>query len=383
MPKWDSVGCGFFLHFVTFSRLVQDGQWPGTPASRLSSQWDACFNPRHRCDRSGTAPRNGAWIAPVQLPRFAATPKGSALGADHRGVKHKVFGLVAFCLLCVPSLAAADSGFLIRKQVSEVRLTLVATDRDDRPLPQLAPTDIVVLEDGQLVPRFELRSAADLPLRLGIVLDLSDSTRKSWNTARTALARMLGEVMRPDDEVLLFVFSNKIQLERTVAKPEQLTNVLQEPLTGGLTALYDTLFQACSRPMFAADRDPHRSALILFSDGEDDLSVHGLDATIARAQRSGVVIYTITAHHPQKTAPGDSVLRDLAASTGGRDFIVKDSLQMVRALSEIHEELRSSYLLYYPVPTEKGRDAYRRVHVFSTQSNGSRIRSRRGYYIAP
>jgi VWFA-related protein len=322
-------------------------------------------------------------MALVQLRRFAATPKGSALGADPGGVKHKVSAILVFCLLCVPRLTAADSGFLIRKQISEVRLTLVATDRDDRPLHHLSPTDIMVLEDGQPIPRFELRSAAELPLRVGIVLDLSDSTRKSWDTTRTSLARMLGEVMRSGDELVLFAFSNQIQLEHTVAKPEQLTNVLQEPATGGLTALYDTLFQACSRPIFADDHDPHRSALILFSDGEDDLSVHGLSDTIARAQRSGVVIYTLTTHHPKRTLPGDSVLRDLSASTGGRDFIVKDSLQMAQALSEINDELRSSYLLYYRVPQETGRRAYRRVHVTSTQSNGFRVRSRRGYYTAP
>jgi signal transduction histidine kinase len=45
--------------------------------------------------------------------------------------------------------------------VSEVRLTLVATDRNDRHLPNLSPADIVVLEDGQPIPHFELRPAGD------------------------------------------------------------------------------------------------------------------------------------------------------------------------------------------------------------------------------
>ncbi len=80
---------------------------------------------------------------------------------------------------------------LLWKRVSEVRLTLVATDRNNRPMPNLSPTDITVLDDGRPVPNFELRSAADLPLRLAIVLDLSDSTQKAWTAIRGALVHTL------------------------------------------------------------------------------------------------------------------------------------------------------------------------------------------------
>jgi hypothetical protein len=45
-----------------------------------------------------------------------------------------------------------ESPPLIRKRVSEVQFTLVATDRNDRPLPSLSPADITVLEDGHPIP---------------------------------------------------------------------------------------------------------------------------------------------------------------------------------------------------------------------------------------
>ena len=317
--------------------------------ARLSPQVSGCFSarPPNGCRELFDRKRSGYGL--WGLPRFAWARKDSALGADDGGVRQKIACLLAAFLVLVPQITA-ESALLIRKRVSEVRLTLVATDRNDRPLLHLSPTDITVLEDGQPVPSFELRSAADLPLRIAIVLDLSDSTRRSWASVRGALTRSLGQLIRPGDQLMVLAFNNKIQLESMVEDPAKLDIVLKGQASGGLTALYDTLFEVCARPVFSDNRDPHRSALILFSDGEDDLSAHGLAETVARAQRTGVAIYTVAAHNPKKLARGDAVLQTLAANTGGRDFIVKDSAQLGKALTEISDELRSSYLLYYRVP---------------------------------
>ena len=277
----------------------------------------------------------------------------------------------------------AEPEMVIQKRVSEVQLTVVATDQNDRPVTNLSPADITVLEDGQAVPRFELRMAADLRLRVAIVVDLSDSTRQSWATVRAALSRSLEQVMRPDDELLVLAFNSKIDLERKVVNPAELETALGDPGSGGLTALYDTIYLACGRTVFAADREPHRSALILLSDGEDDLSLHGLGDAIARAQRAGVAIYTVATHNPKKPTVGDAVLHDLAVATGGRDFIVKDVDQLEKALAEINGELRSSYLLYYRASDQPGVQAFRRVHVIPTQGGGARVRSRAGYFTTP
>jgi VWFA-related protein len=297
-------------------------------------------------------------------------------------VRQKLSVLLLVPLLVLASAAAGPEP-LIRKRVSEVQFTLVATDQNNRPLSGLTPADILVLEDGQPVPRFDLRSAADLPLRIGIVLDLSDSTLKSWASVREALVSSLQNVMRPGDTLLVVTFNNKIQLERPLNAPEQLAVALQEPPVGGLTALYDTLYQVSGHPLFGGDHEPHRSALILFSDGEDDLSLHSAPEAITRAQRSGIAIYTVATHNPKKRAAGDLVLHEFAETTGGRDFVVKDGVQLASALAGINEELRSSYLLYYRVSEQMGAGNFRRVHVISTQSEEFRVRSREGYFTVP
>jgi len=228
-----------------------------------------------------------------------------------------------------------------------------------------------------------LRSAADLPLRLGILLDLSDSTQSSWPTVRKALVDSLQQVIRPSDQILILAFSSRIAMQRTLTDPSQLDPTLDNSAPGGLTALYDSLYLACGHSFFNASAEPHRSALILFSDGEDDLSRHSLNDAIARAQFAGVAVYAVTNHPPKQRRPGDFVLRDIASATGGKDFVVKDTRQLHRALAVINEELRSSYLLYYRPPDESGARTFRPVFVVSTKGNGSHSRSRAGYFTAP
>ena len=297
-------------------------------------------------------------------------------------MRHKIGFLGLLLALAVTGLHG-ESTPLIRKRVSEVQFTLVATDPNGRPLPRLSPADITVLEDGRPIPHFELRSGADLPLRVGVVLDLSDSTRRSWVAVRGALIQSLEQILRPKDELLVLAFNSRIEMEQTISDPAQLETALEHPESGGLTALYDTIYQTCNQAIFAGDQEPHRSALIVFSDGEDDISLHGLNEAIANAELSGISTYTVSTHNPKLQTRGDGVLQEIAEATGGRAFVVKNVAQLQEALAAIDQELRSSYLLYYRPPEEIGSRAFRRVHVVPTQRDGSQVRSRAGYFTTP
>jgi Ca-activated chloride channel homolog len=335
-----------------------------------------------RCDRgtlqfpADPATGNAHW-----LPRFVEheSPQGKEL--DH-GVRLALTVLLLFFLSGPPSFAG-ESSPVLRKRVSEVRLALVATDHKNRPIPNLSATDIAVVDDGHPVSHFELRSATDLPLRLGVVVDLSDSTLKSWPLVKKALADSLQQLLRPNDETLVLTFGSEVALQRILTEPAELNALVQNSVPGGLTALYDSLYRACDHAFFAVDNQPHRSVLILFSDGEDDLSRRSLNEAIAKAQFMGIAIYALSNHNRKHKQAGDAVLHDLAASTGGRDFVVNDERQLQRALSAINGELLSSYLLYYPSPQDPGTRAFRRVFVLPTHRNGLHVRSRGGYFTLP
>jgi hypothetical protein len=141
--------------------------------------------------------------------RFS-TPKDNADVDDDQYVK-RTFGHALSVLMFVATAFAADPTYVLHKKVSEVRLTLVATDAAGRPLQELSPSSLAISDEGRAIVEFQLRSANDLPLRVGVMLDLSDSTAHAWPTLRGALAESMSGLLQPGDEILMTTFANRIQ----------------------------------------------------------------------------------------------------------------------------------------------------------------------------
>jgi VWFA-related protein len=290
------------------------------------------------------------------------------------------------CVIFIVALPAASSlaeeaVATIHRSINEVQLTVVATDWSGRPVSNLSPKQLSVLDDGRPVSHFDLRSASDLPLRVGIVLDLSASMRKSWPILRSSLTQSLQQLMRPEDQVLVVGFDNKVELDQAVTQPQQFS-LLQIPPPGGLTALYDALYLTCRKRMLTDSSEPRHSALIVFSDGEDNLSRHDLEDVMESAETAGIAIYSVSSHSHRLHTTGDLVLHELALATGGRSFVVATGSQLQAALTVIENELRSSYLLYYRIQEQPDGHKFRAIEVVPTSQAGPTLRSRAGYYIS-
>jgi Ca-activated chloride channel homolog len=318
----------------------------------------------------------------VRLPKCARELASSHEGADEHRVRNLGLLLLGVCVFVTNF--RGESVLTIHKNVTEVGFALVATDRSGKSLPSLSAADIEVLENGQPVPNFEIRPAENNPLRVGILLDLSDSTRKGWPQTRAALADFLQQLMRPDDETLLVAFDSKVELVRTVSRPKEAAALIPELQGGGPTALYDAVYSVCQHPTFSETGVPRRSALILFSDGDDNLSIHDLDQAIVSAESRCIAVYTISVRHKKQVEnPGERILRKLAESTGGRAFVVKQDRELRAALDTISAELRRYYLLYYRPPDEMRSREFRHVRIVPTQNTGPVLRYRDGYSIVP
>jgi len=302
-------------------------------------------------------------------------------GADKHRVRNRT-GLFLLGITIFVSNFRGESVATIHKTVTQVGLTLVATDQRGRSLPMLSPADIAVLESGQPVPNFQLRPADNYPLRLGIMLDLSDSTRKTWPRMEPLMDQFLQRLMHPPDRMLLVAFDTKVEVERLFSEPQQAAALIPQLQGGGPTALFDAIYSTCQHPIFK-DREPNRSAVILFSDGEDNLSLHDVDQAIATAQSNAIAVYTVSVHRRRSETAGDRVLRKLADATGGRDFVVQEGRQTQVALSTISNELRTYYLLYYTPVKDSGTREFRHVRVVPTRETGPILRYRDGYYTAP
>ena len=86
-----------------------------------------------------------------------------------------------------------------------------------------------------------------------------------------------------------------------------------------------------------------RRAIILLSDGEDNLSHVTREEAIEMAERAEVIVYTISTNISGMKGTGDKVLERIADATGGRAFFPFQMREVSDAFLSIQEELRSQY----------------------------------------
>jgi hypothetical protein len=193
-------------------------------------------------------------------------------------------------------LPANTPGYTFHHDVPEVRLQFTVADEQGRLVQNLSPADVRILDDQSPVPRFtDFERDDNLPLRLGMVVDTSDSVKRVLPDEKTAALNFLDRVMRPQtDNAFVMAFGGNVRVWQTpTANRQQLIDAvqhLQQPGWG--TRFFDALYSACTGQFSAQDDKQlvHR-AIIVLSDGDDTQSFRGLADVIAIAQRSEIQIY--------------------------------------------------------------------------------------------
>ena len=299
----------------------------------------------------------------------------------HVGMDFCALLLVLSCLIPGTARAADPATPDIRANVNEVQLEMVATDAAGQPVSNLAPADLRVVEDGSPVNQFGLSSAHDLPLSATVIYDTSESNQKSWRQMQRPVTRFAQSVIRSQDQLWIAAFDSKLQFRSQVQGSGQLARALNaKRSTFNATAFNDALLQALhDQP--ASDAKPRRAAMIVFSDGEDNYSLHSARDVIAAAQQAKVAVYTIHRRNNRGWGNGDSVLNAIALRTGGRDFTVANTRDVERVLATIENELRSGYVLYYPVRPSRTGNEFRSVSVRTNRGKNVRIQVQNAYYI--
>jgi VWFA-related protein len=122
-----------------------------------------------------------------------------------------------------------------------------------------------------------------------------------------------------------------------------------------------------------------RRAIILLSDGDDNLSHVTREEAIEMAQRADVIVYTISTNISGMKGKGDKVLERIADATGGRAFFPFQIRDVSDAFTSIQDELRSQYAMAYK-PADFAADGRFRAIEISTLEKGLRVRTRKGYY---
>ncbi len=300
--------------------------------------------------------------------------------------------------LCSPALLlGAQSVPVIQVETHLVDTTLSVHDTVGRIVPALSADDFTISEDG--VPQ-RIRFFAhdtELPLSIGLVIDVSGSQEKFVKQHEKDIEAFLRQVLAPADQAFAVCFGNHLRL---VSDFSSSASKIADGLRGfdkgnrdfaelgpreerdlG-TALHDAVFYSITEKLAQVHR--RRKAILLFSDGEENSSEHDLLDAIKAAQDADVLVYAIRyteTHHGEMNARdryGMRVLDHLTSQTGGASFDAHTT-DLNQAFAEISNELRSLYDIAYQSTNPTRDGAYRKV-VIRTTVPGASVRARTGYY---
>jgi len=272
----------------------------------------------------------------------------------------------------------------IRKRVDEVNVIFTVTDKHGHYVKALTKTDFRVLDDRQPQPSVvSFSSETNLPLRVGLLIDASNSVRDRFKFEQAAAIEFLNQIIRPSfDKAFTIGFDTTPEVTQDFTdNTEALSRGVRMLRPGGGTAMYDALYYAC-RDKLAKTKDTGsvRRAIILLTDGEDNQSHVTREEAIEMAQRAEVIVYTISTNITGMKSHGDKVLERIADATGGRAFFPFKVEDVTDAFTQIQDELRSQYALSYR-PSDLKRDgAFHSIEIVAEKHKDMHVRARRGYY---
>ncbi len=271
----------------------------------------------------------------------------------------------------------------IKVRVDLVNVLFNVMDKKNRLVIDLTKDDLQVMEDNkpQAIRYFSRES--DLPLRIAILIDTSNSVRERMRFEQEAAIDFLNATIRPKQDLGFVVgFDVESQVVQDYTDDvDKLAESIRKLQAGGGTALFDAIYNACKEKMlFFPPPEPYlRRVMVVVSDGMDNQSQHTRDEALAMAQRAEVTIFTISTNRGGISIRGDKILKYLAEETGGRVFFPFDARQLAGNFEEIARELRSQYSLAY-VSTNPARDGTFRTINILARDKGFRIRAKTGYF---
>ena len=314
-------------------------------------------------------------------------------------------GLVAVPLILLP-LAAQQQKPLdeadkpISVDVNIVNLYCAVRNKQNGLLNNLTRDDFDLAEDGTKQTIKYFTKETDLPLTIGLLVDVSNSQRNLIEIERRAAGSFFSSVLKKKDVAFLISFGADSELlQDTTGSPRALQEGLgRMKLNGGFsginsgpvptankprgTVMYDAVYLAAN-DMLA--KEVGRKAIILITDGEDQGSRETEKAAIEAAQKSDAIIYGILYVDRQFYGgfgggySGEGTLKKMAEETGGRLFQVERKTTLEAVFEQIQQEMRTQYAIGY-TPTNAKRDgSYRKIDL-RTASKDLKVQVRKGYY---
>src|SRR5216683_700012 len=285
---------------------------------------------------------------------------------------------------------AQKSDQTIISVVNLVDVLFTVLNRRNKLVPELEKGDFKIWDEKAPQEIRYFSRQTDLPLRIGMLQDAS-------------INFLFSVLRRNKDEAFVMTFDDEPQIvQGFTGDAGALRDQITKTKAGGGTAIYDAVYEACVKELSHPPRPPGdqpdvvRRVMILISDGEDNLSTHTRSDAIEMAQRTSVVIYTISTStqwvslsqtDPNKLGDrkyhltdGDKILQEMAEETGGRAFFPYHVDDLDQSFQDIGDELRNQYSIAY-LPTNYVLDGrYHKIRIEVPDHKGYQVRARRGYF---
>jgi len=276
---------------------------------------------------------------------------------------------------------------VFRSRTDEVNVIFTVTDKHNRFVKDLKQAQFTIL-DNNMPPRqvTNFESETDLPLRVGLLIDASNSIKDRFKFEQQASIEFLRQIIRPrTDKAFILAFDEVTDLTQDFTSDlGQLTQGINVIRPGGGTALWDAVFTSCRDKLMKERAEGTngtvRKAIILVSDGDDNQSRMTRQEAYDMAQRSGVIIYAISTNLSNIYDNGDRNLKMLAEATGGRAFFPSKLHDLSAAFKSIQEELRSQYSVSYKPDQFDGNGKYRPIQILA-ENKKLHVRAKKGYFV--
>jgi VWFA-related protein len=297
-----------------------------------------------------------------------------------------------------------DTSGAIKVDVDVVNLYCSVRSKQNALVGTLEKGDFDLSEDGTKQTIKYFTKETDLPLTIGLLVDVSNSQRNLIEIERRAASSFFSSVLKKKDVAFLLSFGADANLDQDITgSPQILQDALRGmKLNGGFaginsgpvptmnkprgTVLYDAVYLAANDML---SKEVGRKAIVLITDGDDQGSRETEKAAIEAAQKADAIIYGVLYVDRQfyggfgMAYSGEGVLKTMAEETGGRLFQVDNRKNTLDSIfTQIQQEMRTQYAVGYTPTNSKKDGSFRKIDL-RTSNKDLKVQVRKGYYALP
>ena len=283
-----------------------------------------------------------------------------------------------------------DAPYTMHSSTDEVAVFFAATDHG-KSVTNLTGKDVAIRDDRRAPAAITgFLNESELPLRLGIVIDTSESITDRFKFEQESAINFVKKVVtgKSDLAFVVVVANSVLMVQDFTEDQDSLSHAINRLVPGGGTAIWDAVQFAADKLATRPESQPVARILVVLSDGEDNSSTATLKQAINRAQRGEVTIYAISTRVVVDDSIGNGLiaeraLKTLAQLTGGVAFTPGSVHKLNGSLGDLQQVIRSRYLISYR-PSEFKRDGQYRAIDIRAAKDGHKLRvyARKGYFAS-